>query len=961
MSYHLGIDVGTSFTAAAIRDDTGTVSVIGLGPIADSIPTVLYLDADGGMLAGDAANRRALLDPTGAAREFKRRLGDPTPIFLRGSPFSAESLIARILAHVVERVVDRQRERPRSIAITHPANWGPYKLELFGQALRLADLEDALLITEPAAAAASFAMQTRVASGSIIAVYDLGGGTFDAAVLRKNDQGFEVLGEPVGLEHLGGVDFDEVIMEYVRASVGPGWPTDPDDPSLPAPMAHLRRSCTEAKELLSSETQATIPVLLPGVDATIRITREEFEARIRPAVDDSISAFEAAIVQSGVTPEQLDAVLLVGGSSRIPFIARQLQDRYGSLVAVDVDPVHAVARGAALFASGGMIPQANAAPLAPPSFPTPSDPASAAIASLWPADDHPPVAAAPTMPTPPPVVSFAEPPSLPVTEQPRPQAPASEPTYAPSPYPSTPTPVPTVDLASPQPKPNRKGLLVGVAALALLVAGGVGYVLTRDNGEVAADSGSSDGASDDGTSDDGTSDDGASDDTDGETDVAGATTLPPTGPASPEGMVEVAAGTYPLGLDKPESNVAETFTTSADLAAFHIDATEVSNADYKSFVDQTGAEPPAGWRAGAYPEDKADHPVQGVSFAWASAYCSALSKRLQTEAEWEAAARGTEARVWPWGDDVTAVTLPSEGTYPVGSVAGNVSPFGVFDMAGNVWEWVSDSYDQRVGEDRRVLRGGQNGYLRETVTRMPVNPVASSALTIAGFRCAASSVDPAVAAGTFGEFTAPEQGNIPEPEPLPAGVLVYDDFTDATSGWTEQAVAGEFRRGYHPNEYLHLETRAELKEALAIGPWKSDPATGFTLRTSAFAEPTLTSDSGTYAWGLAFNFDDKGDGLIFIVDERSEQWLICTRFLNDDGTPGYTLIEQATRSIPATAELEVVAGPDDQYQFKIGDAVIHSRSIPGYDGTGQGLILISYAGSEMVHIHFDEFQVSENR
>ncbi len=953
MGYHLGIDVGTSFTAAAIRDDDGTVSVIGLGPIADSIPTVLYLDADGGILAGDAANRRALLDPTGAAREFKRRLGDPTPIFLRGSPFSAESLIARILAHVVERVVDRQRERPRSIAITHPANWGPYKLELFGQALRLADLEHALLITEPAAAAASYAMQNRVATGSIIAVYDLGGGTFDAAVLRKNDQGFEVLGEPVGLEHLGGVDFDEVIMEYVRSSVGPRWPDDPDDPSLPAPMAHLRRSCTEAKELLSSETQATIPVLLPGVDANIRISREEFESRIRPAVDDSISAFEAAISQSGVSPEQLDAVLLVGGSSRIPFIARQLQDRYGSLVAVDVDPVHAVARGAALFASGGMIPQANAAPLAPPAFPPASAPPAGAIPSLWPSDDHPaPVPAAPAMPTPPLVVAFAEPPRLPAPDRPQVAAAAAEPVYAPSTYPS----VPTVDLASPVAKPNRKGLLVGVAALVLLIAGGVGYALTRDSGDsLAADSGSSTEGADDEASD-GTADTG-----DSEVGVDGTTTASPTGPASPDGMVEVAGGTYTLGLDKPETNVAETFTTSAELQAFHIDATEVTNADYKSFVDQTGAEPPSGWRAGAYPEDKAEHPVQGVSFAWASAYCSALSKRLPTESEWEATARGTEARVWPWGDDVTAVALPSEGTYPVGSIPGNVSPFGAFDMAGNVWEWVSDSYDSRVGEDERVLRGGQNGFLRKTVTRMPVNPVGSSALSIAGFRCAASTVDPAIVAGTFGEYTAPEQGNIPEPEPLPEGVLVYDDFTDATSGWTEQAVAGEFRRGYHPNEYLHLETRAEFKEALAIGPWKSDPASGFTLRTSAFAEPNLTSKSGTYAYGLAFNFDDTGSGLIFIVDERLEQWLVCTRFLKPDGTPGYELIEGASRTIPATAELQVVAGADDQYQFKIGDAVIHSRQIPGFDGTGQGLILISYADSDMAHIHFDEFQVTEDK
>jgi molecular chaperone DnaK len=367
VTYELGIDVGTSFTAAAVHRG-GAVEVSGLGPIADNIPTVLYLGDDGPMLVGDAANRRASIDPPGAAREFKRRMGDPTPLILRTSPFSAEALVGRTLDYVVQRVADRERGAPRHLVATHPANWGPYKLELFQQSLRMVDVPSSLL-AEPQAAAVAYAAQTRVASGTIIAVYDLGGGTFDAAILRKTDAGFEMLGDSVGIEHLGGVDFDEAIFQYVRQTVGNKWPSDPDDPSLPAPMLHLRRACTEAKELLSSERDASIPVMLPGVDTTVVIHRADFEHMIAPRIDDSVLALNTALGAAGVGNEQIGAVLLVGGSSRIPLVGAMLRERFGPIVASDVDPLYAVARGAAIVAGtrlGAEIHAAATISIAPP-------------------------------------------------------------------------------------------------------------------------------------------------------------------------------------------------------------------------------------------------------------------------------------------------------------------------------------------------------------------------------------------------------------------------------------------------------------------------------------------------------------------------------------------------------------------------------------------------------------------
>jgi len=128
--------------------------------------------------------------------------------------------------------------------------------------------------TEPDAAALNFASTTRVAPGETIAVYDLGGGTFDAAVLRKTTDGFERLGSPEGVEHLGGIDFDEAVFGYVRRALGPGVAElDPTDPAVRAAVARLRQECVEAKEALSTDTETAIPVLLPALQTQIRLTR----------------------------------------------------------------------------------------------------------------------------------------------------------------------------------------------------------------------------------------------------------------------------------------------------------------------------------------------------------------------------------------------------------------------------------------------------------------------------------------------------------------------------------------------------------------------------------------------------------------------------------------------------------------------------------------------------------------
>jgi actin-like ATPase involved in cell morphogenesis len=310
--------------------------------------------SDQEILTGEAATRRAATEPDRVAREFKRRLGDSTPIFLGGAPFSPEALSARLLSAVVDEVAKQEGGPPDAAAVTYPANWGPFKRELLDNAIRQADLGDAVTLTEPEAAAIYYASTERVEVGDAVAVYDLGGGTFDAAVLRKTESGWETLGRPEGIEHLGGIDFDAAVFAHVQRSLhGALESLNEDDQAAMAAVGRLRADCVAAKEALSADTDATIPVLLPGIQTEVRLTRAEFEDMIRPALEDTISALERSISSAGLNASDLKTVLLVGGSSRIPLVAQMVGAALGRPVAVDAHPKHAVALGAAIAAAAG--------------------------------------------------------------------------------------------------------------------------------------------------------------------------------------------------------------------------------------------------------------------------------------------------------------------------------------------------------------------------------------------------------------------------------------------------------------------------------------------------------------------------------------------------------------------------------------------------------------------------------
>jgi YVTN family beta-propeller protein len=364
VGYHLGVDLGTTFVAAALATES-RVEMFTLGDRTVVTPAVVYLREDGALVCGDAAARRSVSSPDRIGREFKRRLGDPTPVMLAGAPYAVTALLGGLLHEVLARVTEAEGAKPESVVLTHPANWGPFRRELFDEVPQLAGLTAPRTVTEPEAAAAHYAASRQLADGEVIAVYDLGGGTFDATVLRKHPGGIEILGVPEGIERLGGVDFDESILSYVNYTAsGALTELDMSDPQTGIALARLRQDCVLAKEALSVDTETTIPVFLPQRHFDVRLTRSEFEDMIRAPVESTIGTLVRTLRSAQVDPSGLSAVLLVGGSSRIPLVSRMISEELGRPTVVDAHPKYAVALGAATLALAAAGP-ADAAAGAP--------------------------------------------------------------------------------------------------------------------------------------------------------------------------------------------------------------------------------------------------------------------------------------------------------------------------------------------------------------------------------------------------------------------------------------------------------------------------------------------------------------------------------------------------------------------------------------------------------------------
>jgi molecular chaperone DnaK len=354
MPYPVGVDLGATFTAAAVCLSQ-RVDVVSLGTCTTFIPTVAAVTEGGSLaLAEDAA---ALTGSDRVARQFTRRVGDDTPLVLGGISFGAETLAARFVSFVIDMIAERLGDRAARVALTHPASWGPYRVAALRSALLEEGLGATVLLPGARATAQAYADRTSVVAGDLVALYDLGGSGFDAAVVRRSADGeFILAGRPEAVE-LGGLDFDEIVFEHVRAALGEQWTAlDRSDPAVLDGVAQLRRECTVAKEALSRDTEAWIPVAIPGVDAggggSVRLVRAELEELIQPVVEETAAALLRVISSAGAEPDDLAAVLLTGGSAQIPLVTQVVSEVLGRPVTVAENPKADAATGAALVAAG---------------------------------------------------------------------------------------------------------------------------------------------------------------------------------------------------------------------------------------------------------------------------------------------------------------------------------------------------------------------------------------------------------------------------------------------------------------------------------------------------------------------------------------------------------------------------------------------------------------------------------
>lgn len=371
MPYVLGVDVGTSRTRAAVSRRTragwSDPVLFGLGAHAPGVPTVLYLAPDRSAVVGEDAERHAPGEPGRVARGFSRRIGDDVPLVLGGATCTPEELTAVLLRWVTDLVAGVEGGPAAQVVVTHPSGWGAHRRMLLHRELVRQGLPETTLVPEPIAVAEGHSRHDpgRFAPGDALAVLNVGAGVPEAAVVRRADSGrFELLANAEAAEELGGTHYDDALVEFVRGELGAAvTDLDPADPNTLSAMARLRGLCTEAKEMLSSEVEVSLPVRLPGTSADLRITRADLERMIRPAVAATVDLLPRTVAAAGA--ERLVGSVLVGGSAVVPLLGESVRAAARARLVAEPDPGAAVAIGAAVAArqiAAG--PDAVAVPLA---------------------------------------------------------------------------------------------------------------------------------------------------------------------------------------------------------------------------------------------------------------------------------------------------------------------------------------------------------------------------------------------------------------------------------------------------------------------------------------------------------------------------------------------------------------------------------------------------------------------
>ncbi|MFV2022749.1 Hsp70 family protein [Micromonospora sp. LOL_023] len=344
----LGIDFGTSNTVAMVRGGDGRARPL-LFDGTPLLPSAVYREPDGRLLVGSDAHRRARIDPAGFEPNPKRRVDDGV-VLLGDTEVPVPQVIGAVLRHVAAEA-GRQLGGVDDVRLTHPAQWGERRRLVLVQAAYAAGLPKPTLVAEPVAAASYYTtvLGGAVPPGRALAIYDLGGGTFDATVVRRTAAGFDVLAEQ-GLTELGGLDFDQALVEHLGRAYSPSRTTvwnglvAPADTGSRRARALLYDDVRGVKETLSRAASADVH--LPALDVAAHVTRDELESLIRGHLARTVTCLGQTVAAAGLTPADLVGVFLVGGSSRIPLVANLIHTELGVAPTTLEQPETVVAEGA---------------------------------------------------------------------------------------------------------------------------------------------------------------------------------------------------------------------------------------------------------------------------------------------------------------------------------------------------------------------------------------------------------------------------------------------------------------------------------------------------------------------------------------------------------------------------------------------------------------------------------------
>ncbi|APO65839.1 MULTISPECIES: molecular chaperone DnaK [Rhizobium] len=374
MAKVIGIDLGTTNSCVAVMDGKDA-KVIENAEGARTTPSMVAFTDDGERLVGQPAKRQAVTNPTNTLFAVKRLIGrryeDPTVekdkglvpfsiskgdngdawVEANGKGYSPAQVSAMILQKMKETAESYLGEKVEKAVITVPAYFNDAQRQATKDAGKIAGLEVLRIINEPTAAALAYGLDKK--EGKTIAVYDLGGGTFDISILEIGDGVFEVKSTN-GDTFLGGEDFDMRLVEYLVAEFKKDNGIDLKNDKLA--LQRLKEAAEKAKIELSSSQQTEINLPFITADAsgpkhlTLKLTRAKLESLVDDLVQRTIAPCKAALKDAGVTPAEIDEVVLVGGMSRMPKVQEVVKQLFGKEPHKGVNPDEVVALGAAIQA-----------------------------------------------------------------------------------------------------------------------------------------------------------------------------------------------------------------------------------------------------------------------------------------------------------------------------------------------------------------------------------------------------------------------------------------------------------------------------------------------------------------------------------------------------------------------------------------------------------------------------------